>query len=56
MADHRLVNVRCTMEDMLVFIIECIHYLLVLKISGSILANRSLCGRQSCAGPHLESA
>jgi hypothetical protein len=47
MADRHLVNSGCTMADTLVFIIDCIHYLLVSKICESVLADRSICGKQS---------
>jgi hypothetical protein len=56
MADRHLVNVRRTMVDTLVLIIDCIHYLLVSKFVGSILANPFIYGRQGGPGPHLETA
>jgi len=53
MADRRLVNVRRTMADTLVYIIECLHYLLISVISESILTNSTICGKNSRPLPHL---
>jgi hypothetical protein len=46
-ADRHLINVRRTMADTLVFIIEHTLDLLVSTISETILANCTLCGKQS---------
>jgi len=56
MADRRLVNVGRTMANTLVYIIECLHYLLVSSISERILTNRTICGKNSRPDPHVNTA
>jgi hypothetical protein len=46
MVDRRLVNVGHMMANTLVYIIECLHYLLVSSISECILTNRTICGKK----------
>jgi hypothetical protein len=57
MADRCLVNVGRTMANTLVvYIMECLHYLLVSGISERILTNRMICGKNSRPDPHVNTA
>jgi hypothetical protein len=56
MADRCLVNVGRTMANTLVYIIECLHYLLVLGTSERILTNRTICGKNSRPDHHVNTA
>jgi hypothetical protein len=44
------------MANTLVYIIECLHYLLVSGILERILTNRTICGKNSRPDPHVNTA